>query len=119
MSTKDINLEQSTPPEHRQTKPVVTFLKTNEEWSIANEYFKCTFGLSKEIRDVDCELKILHDNVYNYFKRIYGTVNNLDDDNTVNFTKIRSSVEKPTQKTITVFKSRVIRRKEPRNMVYI
>ena len=35
MSTKDINLEQSTPPEHRQTKPVVTFLKTNEGRALA------------------------------------------------------------------------------------
>ena len=84
-STEDISLEQSTASEHRQTKPGVKLPKTNEELSIATEYFKCTFDLSKEIMDVDYELKSLQDNVYIYFKRAYGTVNNSDDDNTVTF----------------------------------
>ena len=53
----DISIEQSTPSEHRQTKPGVKLPKTNEEWSIANEYFKCTFDLSKEITNVDYKLK--------------------------------------------------------------
>ena len=47
--------------------------------------------------DVDYELKTLKDNLYDYFKRTYGTVNNSDDDN--NFT--------------------LIRRKEPKNTLYI
>ena len=84
-STEDISLEQSTASEHRQTKPGVKLPKTNEELSIATEYFKCTFDLSKEIMDVDYELKSLQDNVYIYFKQAYGTVNNSDDDNTVTF----------------------------------
>ena len=45
-STEDINLEQTIPPVHRQTKPVVKLAKTNEELSIANEYFKCTFDFN-------------------------------------------------------------------------
>ena len=82
-SVENISLKQNTPSEHRQTKPGVKLTKTNEEWSIANEYFKDTFDLSKEITDVDYKLKTLQDNLYNYFKQTYGTVNNSDDDNTV------------------------------------
>ena len=95
-STEDINLEQTIPPVHRQTKPVVKLAKTNEELSIANEYFKCTFDLSKEITNIDYELKTLQDNVYNYFKQTYGTVNNSDE--IILSPKIRSSVENTTQK---------------------
>ena len=82
-SVENISLKQNTPSEHCQTKPGVKLTKTNEQWSIANEYFKDTFDLSKAITDVDYELKTLQDNVYNYFKQTYGTVNNSDDDNTV------------------------------------
>lgn len=41
---------------------------------MASDYVKCRFQLSKEIRDIDYELKTLQDNVYNCFKQTYGTV---------------------------------------------
>ena len=84
---RTLNQKQITSPEHHQTKSGLKLSKTNEEWSIANEYFKCTFDLSKEMMDVDYKLKILQENAYNYFKQTYGTVNNSDDDNSTTFRK--------------------------------
>lgn len=75
-STEDISLEQSITPEHRQNKPEFKLPNTNEECSTANEYLKGTFNLSKDIMGVYYELNTLQDNVYNCFKRTYGTVTN-------------------------------------------
>ena len=61
---------------------------------MTNEHFKGTFDLSKEIKDVDYELKTQQDNVYNYFKRTYGTVNNSGGDNTITLRQRYSHLSK-------------------------
>ena len=60
-----------------QTKPSVYLPKTDDQWAIANDFFKSIFvniDLDSDIIDVNTVVKLMNDSIYNYFKENYGTV---------------------------------------------
>jgi len=56
--------------------------KSDEEWDLANIYFKSIFAdwdFSSSSLDLDAFIQFMNNSIYNYFKPNYGTVDNYTD----------------------------------------
>ena len=53
-------------PQKIDVKAGIKLPKTIEEWNAANEYFKATINLSAEITDLNGEVDLLQESIYNY-----------------------------------------------------
>ena len=59
-----------------QTKPGGCLPKTDDQWAIANDFFKSIFvniDLDSFIIDANAVAKLMNDSIYNCFKENYGT----------------------------------------------
>jgi hypothetical protein len=57
-------------PQKIDVKAGIKLSKTIEEWNAANEYFKATINLSAEITDLNREVYLLQESIYNYFRDV-------------------------------------------------
>jgi hypothetical protein len=57
-------------PQKIDVKAGIKLPKTIEEWNAANEYFKATINLSAEIIDLNREVDLLQESIYNYFRDV-------------------------------------------------
>ena len=60
-----------------QTKPGVCLPKTDDQWTMANDFFKSFFiniDFDSDIIDANAVVKLINDSIYNYLKENYGTV---------------------------------------------
>ena len=60
-----------------QTKPGVCLPKTDDQWTMANDFFKSIFvniDFDSEIIDVNAVVKLMNDSIYNYFNEKYRKV---------------------------------------------
>ena len=60
--------------------PGVKLPKTDDDWKIANDYFKVNLNYSSEINDIETTIKEFNGIVYSYFYNCCGPVNRLDKD---------------------------------------
>ena len=63
--------------EYHNIKTGILLPKRNEEWDLANNYFKLIFAdwdFNSYSLDLDAFIQFLNDSIYNYFKATYGTV---------------------------------------------
>ena len=68
--------------EYQNLKTVILLPKSDEEWDLANSYFKSIFAdwdSNSYSLDLDAFIQFMNDSIYNYFKAIYGTVDNYTD----------------------------------------
>ena len=60
-----------------QTKPGVCLLKTDDQWTMANDFFKSIFvniDFDSDIIDVNAVVKLMNESIYNYVTENYVTV---------------------------------------------
>ena len=57
-------------PQKIDVKAGIKLPKTIEEWNAANEYFKATINLSAEITDLNGEVDLFQESIYNYFRDV-------------------------------------------------
>jgi hypothetical protein len=53
-------------PQKIEVKAGIKLPKAIEEWNAANEYFEATINLSAEITDLNGEVDLLQESIYNY-----------------------------------------------------
>ena len=69
-------------PEYHNIKTGIFLPKRDEEWDLANNYFKSIFAdwdFNFYSLDLDTFIQFMNDSIYNYFKATYGTVDNYTD----------------------------------------
>ena len=57
-----------------QTKPGVYLLKTDDQWAMANDFFKSIFvniDFDSDIIDVNAVVELMKNSIYNYFNENY------------------------------------------------
>ena len=66
------------PPPKYHILPGVKLPKTQEEWLLANDYFRTVIDTSNEITDINASIRKFNDIVYSYFEANYGHAKNVD-----------------------------------------
>ena len=67
---------------YQNRKPWILLPKRDEEWDLANNYFKSIFAdwdFTSYSFDLNAFIQFMNDSIYNYFKAAYGTVDNYTD----------------------------------------
>ena len=102
--------------------PGVKLPKTENDWNIANGYFKLHLHYNSENTDINLTITTFNQTVYNYFHHCFGLVNPIDNDlemkKYINFSKNKLKkvlkslkVDKTTSITEIKYVSRLLRSK--------
>ena len=76
--------------EYQNIKTGILLPKRDEEWGLANNYFKSIFAdwdFTSYSLDLEAFIQFMKDSIYNYFKATYGTVDNYTDKELVKNTR--------------------------------
>ena len=68
--------------EHQNINPGILLPKRDEEWDLANNYFKSIFAdwdFNSYSFDLNTFIQFMNDSIHNYFKAAYGTGDNYAD----------------------------------------